>query len=166
MQVGITTLLVILLPILSVPHPQILSALPPFPPQLALKGWESRHQHIMLPARLLWGCVCAGKVTRQKDHQAGVGRGGSVPLHSVLVALGGKRLVCMAGFWGGGFLWRFLPRLLNGPWRATTKIEPMNEIHEVREPRSTAVVQDCQCLLWMVCLCYQTWLWWELSWDT
>lgn len=40
---------------------------------------------------------------------------------------------------GGGFLWRFLPWLLHGPWRATTKIEPMHEIHEVREPRGRAV---------------------------
>lgn len=116
MQVGITTLLVISLPIPSVLHPQILSALPPFPPHLALKGWESRRRHIMLPARLLWGCVCAGKVTRQKDHQAGAcGGEGSDPLHSVLVALGGKRLVCMAGFWGVAFCGGFFHGCCMGP---------------------------------------------------
>lgn len=46
------TLLGISLPVLSVLHPQILSAVPnspPFPPQLALKGWESRRWCIILP---------------------------------------------------------------------------------------------------------------------
>lgn len=126
-QVEIKTLLGISLPILSVSHPQLLSALPsspPFPPQLALKGWESRRWHIMLPVWLLWGCVCVGKVTRQKDHQAGVGGGGAVPFHSGLLAMSGKSLVCMTGFQGAiAFCLGFFHCCCNGPWRATTKVE-------------------------------------------
>lgn len=43
-----------------------------------------------------------------------MGRGCSVPLHSALVAMGGKSLVCMTGFQGAiAFLFRFLPQLLH-----------------------------------------------------
>lgn len=71
-----------------------------------------------------------GKVTRQKDHQAGVDGGCSVPFHSGLVAMGGKSLVCMTGFQGAiAFCLGFFHCCCNGPWRATTKVELIDEIH-------------------------------------
>lgn len=75
------------------------------------------------------------KVTRQKDHQAGVGGGCSVPLHSVIVAMGGKSLVCLMRFQGViAFCLGFFHSCCMGPGGGggaqggTAKVEQVYEI--------------------------------------
>lgn len=125
-------------------------ALPPFPPQLALKGWESRHCRIMLPVWLLWGCICAGEGhgTKRPPGRGGWG-GGSVPLHSVLVAMGGKSLVCMTGFQG---VMTFCLGFFRGWIECLYEIRGAGECWDNPEAEQSLQGWVCGCSGWGVCV--------------
>lgn len=90
-----------------------------------------------------------GKVTEQKDHQAGEGGGGSVPLHSVLVAMGGKSLVCMTGFQG---VMTFCLGSFRGWIECLYEIRGAGECWDNPEAEQSLQGWVCGCSGWGVCV--------------